>query len=94
MQKTKGMQLRYLGGKDLLKKKMATHSSILAVKIPWTEKLDELQSMGSQRVRHNSACMHVGTCEMVRIRAGAKVLQQFSKGTWMGGRRVNTLSKC
>ena len=38
---------------DLLEKDMATHSSILTGGIPWTEEPDELQSMGSQRVRHN-----------------------------------------
>jgi len=41
---------------------MATHSSILAWKIPWTEEPGGLQSMGSQRVRHDGkdlACMHV-----------------------------------
>ena len=32
---------------------MATHSSILAWEIPWTEELSRLQSMGSQRVRHD-----------------------------------------
>ena len=32
---------------------MVTHSSILAWRIPWTEEPDRLQSMGSQRVRHN-----------------------------------------
>ena len=37
-----------LGREDLLEKKMATHSSILAWKIPWTEKPGRLQSMGSQ----------------------------------------------
>ena len=42
-----------LGRKDLLEKEMATHSSILAWKIPWTEEPGRLQSMGSQRVRHN-----------------------------------------
>jgi len=34
-------------------KEMATHSSILAWKIPWTEEPGRLQSMGSQKVRHN-----------------------------------------
>ena len=38
---------------DLLEKEMATHSSILALKIPWMEEPGRLQSMGSQRVRHN-----------------------------------------
>ena len=36
-----------------LKKEMATHSSTLAWKIPWTEEPGRLQPMGSQRVRHN-----------------------------------------
>ena len=38
---------------DPLEKAMATHSSTLAWKIPWTEEPGRLQSMGSQRVRHN-----------------------------------------
>ena len=42
-----------LGWEDLLEKEMATHSSILAWKILWTEEPGGLQSMGSQRVRHN-----------------------------------------
>ena len=42
-----------LGGEDLLEKEMAIHSSIVAWKIPWTEEPSGLQSMGSQRVRHN-----------------------------------------
>ena len=40
------------GWKDPLKKEMATHSSTLAWKIPWTEEPGRLQSMGSQRVGH------------------------------------------
>ena len=36
-----------------LKKEMATHSRILACKIPWTEEADKLQSLGSQRVGHD-----------------------------------------
>ena len=50
MQKT-GVQS--LGQEDLLKKEMATYSSILAWKIPWTEKPGGLQSVGSQRVGHD-----------------------------------------
>ena len=42
-----------LGWEDPLEKKMATHSSIHAWKIPWTEEPGGLQPMGSQRVRHN-----------------------------------------
>ena len=42
-----------LGEEDSLEKEMATHSSILAWKIPWTEEPVGLQSMGSQRGRHD-----------------------------------------
>ena len=42
-----------MGGEDPLEKEMATHSSILAWRIPWTEEPGRLQSMGSQRVGHN-----------------------------------------
>ena len=42
-----------LGWEDPLEKGMATHSSILAWRIPWTEKRGRLKSIGSQRVRHN-----------------------------------------
>ena len=42
-----------LGWDDLLEKEMATHSSILAWRIPWTEEHGRLQSMGSQRVGHD-----------------------------------------
>ena len=44
-----------LGWEDPLEKEMATHSSILAWRIPWTEGPDRLQSMGSQSVRHDWA---------------------------------------
>ena len=42
-----------LGQEDLLEKEMATHSSILAWKIPWMKEPGRLQSMGSQRVGHD-----------------------------------------
>ena len=45
--------VRSLGQEDPLEKEMATHSSTLAWKIPWTEERSRLQSMGSQRVRHD-----------------------------------------
>ena len=47
-----------LGWEDPLEKEMATHSNILAWRIPWTEEPGGLQSMGSQRVRHNWASQH------------------------------------
>ena len=42
-----------LSQEDLLEQSMVTHSSILAWRMPWTEEPVGLQSMGSQRVRHN-----------------------------------------
>ena len=42
--------VRSLGREDLLEKEMATHSSILALRIPWTEEPDRLQSTGFKRV--------------------------------------------
>ena len=47
------MELQFLDWEDSLDKGMATHSSILAWRIPWMEKPDGLQSTGSQRVGHN-----------------------------------------
>ena len=48
-------QVRFLGQEDPLEKGMATHSSILAWRISWTEVPGELQSMGSQRIKHDWA---------------------------------------
>ena len=45
--------VRPLGQEDPLEKEIATHSSILAWRIPWTEELGGLQPMGSQGVGHN-----------------------------------------
>ena len=50
---TRETQVRSLGMEDFLEQEMATHSSILAWKIPWTEEPGRLQSMGSQKVGHN-----------------------------------------
>ena len=46
-------QVQSLGQEDPLEKEMATHSSILAWKIPWTEEPSRLQSVELQRVRHD-----------------------------------------
>ena len=48
-----------LGWEDSLEESMATHSSILAWRIPWTEEPGGLQSMGSQKARHNWGTKHV-----------------------------------
>ena len=53
IQEPQEMQVRSLGWKDPLEEEVATHSSTLAWKIPWTEEPGGLQSMGSQRVGYN-----------------------------------------
>ena len=51
--KMREIRIQSLGQKDPLEKEMATHSSTLAWKIPWTEEPGGLQTMGSQRVGHD-----------------------------------------
>ena len=53
MQEIQEMRVQSLGQEDPLEGGMATHSSILAGKIPWTEEPGVLQSMGSLRVGHD-----------------------------------------
>ena len=53
MQEMKEMQIPPLGQEDPLEEEMATHSSILSWKISWTEESGGLQSMMSQKVRHD-----------------------------------------
>ena len=78
-----------LGQEDPLKKEMATHSSILAWEIPWTEEPGGLQSMGLQRARHDQA--HTNTHTHIHIHiptyeAGAITLQVvwpgYQTGKW------------
>ena len=58
MQETHEMRVRSLGQEDPLKQEMATHSSILAWRTPWTEEPGGLQSIGLQRVRHDWTLTH------------------------------------
>ena len=53
MQEMQEIQVQSLGQEDPLEKGMATHSSILACRIPWTEEPGGLQPIGSQVVGHN-----------------------------------------
>ena len=53
MQETTEMWVRSLGREDPLEERVATHSSILAWRIPWTEKPGGVQSIGLLRVRHD-----------------------------------------
>ena len=61
----------FLGQEDPLEKGMASHSSILAWRTPWTEDPGGLQSMGSQRVRHDWATKH-------------SIAQRYLKIKWRG----------
>ena len=53
IQETEETQVQSLGGEDPLEEEMATHSSVLAWRNPWTEEPGGLQSMGSQRDGHD-----------------------------------------
>ena len=53
MQELQETLVQSLSQEDPLEEEMATHSSILALEIPWTKEPGELQSMGSQRVEHD-----------------------------------------
>ena len=55
VQELQEMLFRFLGWKDSLEKEMAIHFSVIAWEIPWTEEPGGLQSLGSQRVRHDLA---------------------------------------
>ena len=61
-QETQETWVQFLGQEDSLEEEMATHCSILAWKLPWTEEPGGLQSMGSQRVGHDWAHMHARDC--------------------------------
>ena len=58
IQETRETPVWSLGRQDPPEKETATHCSIFAWKIPWTEEPGRLQSMGSERVRHHSATKH------------------------------------
>ena len=58
VQETQETRVRSLGQEDPLEEVMATHSSILALEIPWTEEPGGLRSVGSQRVKHDLAAEH------------------------------------
>ena len=61
--------VQFLGREDPLEKEMASHSSILAWVIPWTEETGRLQSMGPQKVEHNLVTeqQHVCICVCVYL---------------------------
>ena len=84
-----------LGGEDPLEKGMATHSGILAWRIPWREEPGGLQSMESQRVRHNWATntftaglVNLGSCNMNRVTYKQQKFLSHSSEGWKSKIRV------
>ena len=67
VQQTQETWVPSLGQEDPLEEEMATHSSILAWEIPWTEEPGGLQSMGLQRVGHDLVTKHASTEERIII---------------------------
>ena len=67
-----------LSWEDPLEKEMATHSSILDWKIPWTEEPGRLQPMRWQRVRHDLATAQQQSCDP----GGLSLLFSRARGTW------------
>ena len=62
------IQALSLGREDPLEEEMATHSNILAWRIPWTEEPGRLQPMGLQRVRHNGVTnIHKGFVYLLKV---------------------------
>ena len=87
--------VRSLGQEDPLEKEMATHSSILAWKILWTEEPGGLQSMGSQKVRHNSYTQHMHThncmgylCFWIHVNHRSVVRTDVCACTWVWEREM------
>ena len=67
------MQVRSLSWEDHLEEGMATHSSILAWRILWTEEPGELQSIGSRRVKHNLQPKRLSTHTRVSASSAAAI---------------------
>ena len=76
------MQIQSLGQEYPLEKAMTTRSSILAWKIPWTEAAGELQSMGSQRVRHDLVAKHALMSYTICIHAQSLSRLQLFATPW------------
>ena len=73
------MWVRSLGGEEPLEKKIATHSSILAWEIPWTEEPGGLQSWNRKRVGHTSVAPQQQQPEKVQIQLLSLMPKNFSK---------------
>ena len=77
---TQKTRIRTLGCEDPLEKGMAIHSSIVAWRIPWTEEPGRLQSMGSQRARHDMTELLTYNIANVQFR---RVIRKREGGIYM-----------
>ena len=77
MQKVQETQVRSLGLEDPLEEEIATHSSILDWRIPWTEKPGGLQSLGLQKVRQDSVTNTTTTTLIFNTKILASVLKNY-----------------
>ena len=95
MQETREMWVWSLGGEDPLEERMATHSSILAWRMPWTEEPGGLQSMGSQRARHDWACtcMHNSIKSKIPEISLMKDLYKTTRLCWKKSKMTQTNGK-
>ena len=84
MQETQETWVRSLGGEDPLEEGMATHSSILAWRIPWTEEPGGLQTTELQRIRHNWATLRAQTTLGSVSREAMKIFWKKSAITHSG----------
>ena len=85
MQELQETQVQTLGQEDLLEKEMATHSSILAWRIPWTEEPGGLQCMASKRVRHDGSnlahsCKHESFLSPTQCEAPEAAVTKYQAG--------------
>ena len=76
--------VQFLGWEDLWEKGMATHSTFLARRIPWTEEPGEIQSMGSRRVGHDLRNLYAGQEATIRTGHGTTDWFQIGKGVPQG----------
>ena len=89
MQETWETRVRSLGQKDPLEEDMATHSSILAWRIPWTEELGGLQLIGSQRVRHDWS--NLSLCESDHVQT--QLLKTLFRTYWIRSKSLGVVGK-
>ena len=94
LQETQVTQVQSLGWKDPLEEGMATHSSILAWRIPWTEKPGRLQSIGLQRVGHDWSDLTCTAMQTNRYEQKEKESLFPWKRNWQFLERFNSFHKC